>query len=129
MVIDAKNALLLRLSTTTVDMGATLEVLTSQLCLYDTDNARLTSIKKELKLLMEVSSERELDLDFNFLEKYRSSIAPYESSFTEKNHLLYYNVQPLIDAGRDARAASLHFLKDPMSVREYRLPPFTTSQR
>lgn len=110
-------------------MGISLEMLTSQLCLYDKDAARLVGLKDELELLMQANSDRGLDLDFDILENFRSSFPPYKPSFTEKNRLLYCNVQPLIDARRDAQAAGLCFLKDPMSLREYRLPLLSTSQR
>ncbi len=129
MIVDAKNALLLRQSTTITDMGTSLEMLTSQLSLYDKDTARLVSLKEELQLLMKAVFERELDLDFDVLENYRSSIPPYNLSFTEGNQALYCTVRPIIDAQRDARAAALDFLKDPMALRDYRLPPFSSSQR
>ena len=129
MIIDAQNALLLRQSTTITDIGISLEMLTSLLCTYDTDAARLVSMKEEIELLMQANAERNLDLDFDILENFRSSFPPYDSSFTEKNHSLYSTVQPLIDARRDAQAAGLHFLNDPMSLREYRLPLLLTSQR
>lgn len=129
MIIDAQNALLLRRSTTVTDIGISLEMLTSQMCLYDKDSANLVSLKEELELLMQASSERDLDLDFDILENFRSSFPPYKPSFTEENHSLYREVQPLIDARRDIQAAGFCFLKDPMALREYRLPLLSTSQR
>lgn len=110
-------------------MGITLEMLTSQLRMYDKDIATLSSLKEELKLLMQANSERKLGINFEMLEKFRSSFPPYDSSFTEENQLLYCRVQPLIDARRDAKEVGLRFLEDPMSLREYRLPLLLTSQR
>lgn len=129
VIVDAQNALLLRQSTTIADIGISLEMLTSQLCLYDKDAAKLVSLKEELELLMQAHSDREFDLDFDILENFRSSFPPYESSFTEENRSLYCSTQPHIDVRRDAQAAGFYFLKDPMALREYRLPPLSTSQR
>lgn len=129
MAIDAQNALLLRQSTIVTDIGISLEMLTSQLCIYDKDIAKLVSLKEELGFLVQANSERDLDLDFDILENFRSSFPPYKSSFTEQHRSLYRNIQPLVDGKRDAQAVGFFFLKDPMSLREYRLPPLLTSQR
>lgn len=129
VVIDAQNAMLLRQSAVLADIGMSLEMLTSQMRLYDKDKAKLVCIRDEMDRLMQACSDRHLNLNFEILERYRSSVPPYTPSFIEMNQLLYWEKQPLIDSRRDAQTAGLKFLQDPMALREYRLPKFTTSQR
>lgn len=129
VAIDAENALLLQQSALVTDMGICLEMLTSQLSLYDRDKATLMCLKDDLDSLKEACAARLLDFDFGTMANLRSIAPPYQLSFREQHQNLYWEIRPHIARNRDAQAAGFKFLEDPLALREYRLGKVSATAR
>ncbi len=125
MIVDARNALILRQSAIVADIGLYLESLIPKINLYAIDNAHLVSVREELDRICQECEDRKITLQFNDLEWSRSAKHPAGLSFLDdKRHrdFSWYETTMLIDTYSDARAVGLHFLSDPTALMENRLP-------
>ncbi len=70
-----RNALLLRQTAVSTDIGIALELLTPKLRLYSKDKAVLASVYNEMSSMKQESADRGLDIRFYSLEHLSSSPA------------------------------------------------------
>lgn len=127
--IDAENALHLRQSAVLTDIGICLEILTAKLSIYDLDNATSSYIKDDIESLKRACAARELKFNYTSLANLRSIVPPYHLSFREKHQNLYWEVRQHDARRRDAKAAALNYLQDPLALREYRLGKVSAAAR
>lgn len=127
--VDAKNALQLRNSIVAVDIGDALEYLAPKLSMYGRDEAALETAFEDMRLIRAECSSRSLHLDFFSLEFFRRRLPLHRPSVLERYNSLFFAAERAIDERADAQRAAWKYLKDPCSLKEHRLPYFSTSQR
>lgn len=123
---DAKNAVSLRRSAVAADIAESLRELDSQLRIYCWDEVFLKSAAYEIDLISDESSERNLRINFSGLERLRSlSRYPfYGASFLEKNSVVFSSTKQDLQTRGDGGWAAQHFVADPRSLTEHRMPLF-----
>lgn len=124
-----KNALLLRQTAVTTDIGIALELLAPKLRLYFRNKAILASVYDEIRSIKQESLDHQLDIRFYALEYVSSASASgHDSSSAEKVKEAGQAAKPFFDKHEATRAAALHFFTDPQALLENRIGKFSTSQ-
>ncbi|KJA21686.1 hypothetical protein HYPSUDRAFT_55385 [Hypholoma sublateritium FD-334 SS-4] len=125
VVIDARNALLLRQAAIVADIGLYLQLLTLKVNLYATDKANLASIHRDLEYIREECVRQKVKLPFGDLEWSRSAKHPSGLAFVHDDRhqdFCWQEITMLLHTYSDARAVGFQFLDDPASLIENRLP-------
>lgn len=125
VVIDARNALVLRQSAIIADIGLHLESLAPKVNLYTMDTATLYSVLQDLEYIRKECVNQKVKLQFGDLEWSRSTKHPAGLAFVDDDRypdFCWQESTTLIDTYRDARSIGLHFLKDPTALTENQLP-------
>ena len=123
--IDAKNALILRQSAITADIGLFLEFLIPKINIYATDKVQLINIRQDLDYIHEECARQQIRLPFSDLEWSRLADHPNGLSFTDQNRHKDFSWKiSIMDIGEYSYAqdAGLQFLNDPASLIDNRLP-------
>ena len=130
-LVDAKHAISLRKSAILADIGDCLQALESKISLYHKDEVFLSSATQEIRLVKEASSTRGFGINFFVLEALRSltSNPSYGLSFVEKHATDCSFMRTELRKKEKLQHVAIHFLNDPYSVIEHRMPLFHSVQR
>lgn len=125
LVVDAKNALMLRQSAILVDIGLCLESLVPMINLHATDEVKLKTIRQELKNIRQACDYHQIKLEFGDLEWHRSAKDSWGLAFVDDKRYQDFSWKKstmAIDECSDIRASGAQFLNDPAALIENRLP-------
>lgn len=124
---DAKNATKLRQAAVLADIGECILFLDSKLRLYDRDCVSLKSTSVHMQLIKQHAVTQGHTINFLGLELFRSQKQKsiYGESFIQANSLLRTSTQDILDLRQEAIQVAHHFISDPFSLVEHRLPLIT----
>ncbi len=123
--VDIRNALALRKSVITIEIGRLLGELSETFVRFDKDTSVVQAIDGEIRAMKEAVRQNGVDINFIALEYSRSTHKPeLGQSFYEKHRFLVPDIQEYVQTHDNASAAAKQFFDDPFSLQEHRLSRF-----
>lgn len=109
-LIDASDALSLRMAITLTDIGEVLEQVTTMMRRYHSDGALLTSIQNSIQCIEEEDERRDLLINFCGLQNYRSTSSDYGASFLQRNRRVFLRTQKYLKTTHHLRNNAAAFI-------------------
>lgn len=98
-----------------------MESLDAKLCLYDKDEAALSTVTENIGRIKQQASELGLNIPFHDLEHYPSLSRNYGGSFKEKYQHIYEEAEPLSGKYKRFQHIAHQFMRDPVALIDHRL--------
>jgi hypothetical protein len=108
-----------------VDISDSLEQLLPKLAMYEEDGQIVKSAFQDIDLIKEECKRRKLSPNFFALENFHEILPSHTPSVIEMHRELFSSMQNVLEHRVGAQRTAAQFLKDPLALKERRLPHLT----